>query len=149
MAEQEKAKSKVRLVVESFMNMSLNPHQRRLEVHDKDPNYQYRLVGNTPDRIAYRQEMGYEVVTDDQVKTSSLKQADNRKIIAGKYVLMRRPNEIAEAHEAALRRKADEARVGPMESFKSKARRLGVDTEDKSKFMRAPMSAVIGEGDDD
>jgi len=38
-----------------------------LTVKGKDPNYEYRIVNDTDDRITQLQEAGYELVSDDAV----------------------------------------------------------------------------------
>jgi len=136
--------ARIKLFVESFEG-GVKPHTRRLTVHDMDPSYDYRLVKNTPEHIEYRQSMGYEIDTSEDVKTSSMVQADKRKIVAGSYVLMRREVEIGEAHRVFLRKKARMLVEGPRATFKETARRLNVDTVDRSHGRRAPMSAVMGE----
>ena len=129
----EKAAARKKLTVEYFEADRLKrPRQRRLEVSNRDPMYHYRLVRNNPEDISYRQEMGYEIDTTGEVKTSSKGQPDKRQIIAGQYVLMRRPKEIQEAHELALKKKAAKKRRGPIESFKGKARGMGVEVIDKT-----------------
>lgn len=39
----------------------------RLSVQGKDPNYEYRIVNDTPGRIERFQEGGWEVVTEDNI----------------------------------------------------------------------------------
>jgi hypothetical protein len=50
----------------------------RLNVNGKDPNFEYRFVNDTGDRIQMFQEAGYEIVTKDQHKIG-----DNRLDVAG------------------------------------------------------------------
>ena len=47
---------------------SINGKRNVLTVQGKDPNYEYRIVNDTGDRVALMQERGYEVVTDSNVK---------------------------------------------------------------------------------
>ena len=46
---------------------SINGTRNVLTVSGKDPNYEYRVVNDTGDRVAMMQERGYEVVTDKSV----------------------------------------------------------------------------------
>ncbi|MEB3214047.1 MAG: hypothetical protein VKL39_22050 [Leptolyngbyaceae bacterium] len=46
----------------------INGVRNVLNVSGKDPNYQYRIVNDTGDRVAMMQERGYEVVTDPTVR---------------------------------------------------------------------------------
>lgn len=39
-----------------------------LTVHGKEPGYHHRIVNDTNDRIAQMKEIGYEIVTDSNVK---------------------------------------------------------------------------------
>lgn len=123
----------------------LRPRQRRLEVSGKDPNFVYRLVRDNPEDIAYRQELGYEAVTEDDVQTTSNGQPDNMKRIAGCYVLMKRPKELHQQHQKLLREKAMRALHGPRESFKNKAARHGFETVDETRIARGPMSVAVSE----
>lgn len=46
----------------------VNGQRNVLNVTGKDPEFQYRIVNDTGDRISSLQEQGYEVVTDSKVK---------------------------------------------------------------------------------
>ena len=46
---------------------SINGTRNVLTVSGKDPNYEYRVVNDTGDRVAMMQEQGYEIVTDKSV----------------------------------------------------------------------------------
>ena len=69
-------------------------------------------------------------------------------------MVMRREREITEAHQEHLKRKAERAVHGPSRAFETKAARLGVETEDKTRVSVGTMAAVMGsqgedlEGDD-
>lgn len=47
---------------------SINGTRNRLSVKGKDPNFVYRIVNDTDDRISQFQEMGYEIVKDSSVQ---------------------------------------------------------------------------------
>lgn len=47
---------------------SVNGKRNVLTVSGKDPEFEYRIVNDTGDRVAIMQERGYEVVTDKNVK---------------------------------------------------------------------------------
>lgn len=137
------------LTIEHLEHMVYKPWTRKLTVHDKDPRYGYRLVRDVPEAIEYRKEMGYEhVPPEDTARTSSKQQPDGVHRVAGVYVLMRRPIEIHEAHLALMARKAEEKKRGPRDAFKEEARKLGVETEDRTKETHGPMMATLGEKDD-
>jgi hypothetical protein len=46
----------------------VNGQRNVLNVSGKDPEYQYRIVNDTGDRVETMKERGYEVVTDPKVK---------------------------------------------------------------------------------
>ena len=46
---------------------SVNGKRNVLTVSGKDPNFEYRIVNDTGDRVASMQERGYEIVTDKGV----------------------------------------------------------------------------------
>ena len=144
----EARKAKARLFVESFEG-GVKPHTRRLELHGKDPECDYRLVKNTPEHLDYRKQMGYEPCTENDIKSTSMKQADGRLIIAGAYVVMKRDRLIGDAHRKYLAEKAEKMSKGPRESFRTKARKLGVETEDKSRSRIAPLSTIADSSDSD
>lgn len=51
-------------------------HRSRLNVKGKDPNYEYRIVNDVDDNISIREEQGWEVVTDAEVKIGDKRVAD-------------------------------------------------------------------------
>lgn len=128
-------KKDIRIDVEHLdFDVTYRPNQVALEVHDKDDAFTYRWVGNDPRAIASRQRMGYEVVPKtDKAHTVSGDSPDGRIMAGGQLVLMRRKREITEAHEAHLRKRAEAARIGPRESFKTKAARANVESIDESE----------------
>ena len=46
----------------------INGTRNVLTVSGKDPEYEYRVVNDTGDRVAQMQELGYEIVQDNSVK---------------------------------------------------------------------------------
>lgn len=136
-----------KLTVEHFMANAFKPHQGMLEVSDKDPNFKYRLVKNTPARIRYFQQRGYEVVTaKDDAKMQDTGQVDGRRIAgANSLVLMKQPMEYHEMYMQALRRKSANTKRGPIESFKEKARQMDVEVVDEMREMRGPLEAALAE----
>jgi len=141
---QEERLEKVKLIVKSFEG-GVKPHTRRLELRDTDPDYDYRLVRNRTEYVDYRQNMGYELVKEGEIGSSSMEQVDKRLIIAGTYVVMKRDKLIGEAHRQYLKEKSAKMAGSPREAFKAKAQRLGVEVDDKSKSQRAPLSVIMGE----
>ena len=140
----EERKERVKLFVESFEG-GVKPHTRRLEIRDKDHEYDYRLVKNRPENIDYRKQMGYVSVRAGEVGSTSMVQADNRLIIAGTYVLMKRDRLIGDAHREHLKRKAAQRAGSPRKSFDAKARSLGVDSVDESRTRTGPLSSIVAE----
>lgn len=130
-----------RLTVEHFRKMAeFRPMQQMLEIQDKDPSFAYRLVENTPEAIRYRKMLGYEIVLDTEEKTpGSIGQPDRRRVIANELVVMRRPRELHEMNKKVRQEKARQKMLGPYESFKSKAAKLGVEPVDESKMDVAPL----------
>ena len=47
---------------------SINGVRNVLTVSGKDPDFEYRIVNDTGDRVSMFEERGYEVVTDSKVK---------------------------------------------------------------------------------
>jgi hypothetical protein len=134
-----------KLTVEHFERATgFRPRQRLLEVKDKKPDRNYRLVSNNPDKIEYWKELGFEVETAGEGAQSSSKgQPDQRQVVAGAYVLMSRPMELAEAHRTALDKRALTRMAGPREAFKSMAAKHGVETEDHTRMRVGPLSAGL------
>lgn len=125
-----KKPGKMMLTVEHFLaKMAFKPFTRRLEVKG-DPNFEYRNVRNDPFRIQYWEGLGFEIDTDPKTESSSEGQPDQRKIIAGKYIVMRRQKALSELHRKALDQRSARARKGPAQAFAAEARKLGVETED-------------------
>ena len=149
----QKKEKAPKFTVEHFRQVAaLKPYQSMLEVGDKDPDFQYRLVENTPEAIRYREQLGYLVVTDsDETVEGAVGQPDRRRLIAGELVVMRRPKELAEMHEQVLKERSMAMQRGPIERFKGKAQRLGVEVVDETKMMVSPLSQVMGgdAGDDE
>ncbi len=57
----------------------INGRRNVLTVTGKDPDYEYRIVNDTGDRVAMMQERGYEIVTDDSVKVGERRIANPTK----------------------------------------------------------------------
>lgn len=135
-----------KLTIEHFRRVAgLRPYQSMLEVHEKEEGFEYRLVENTPEAIRYRQELGYEVVLDGPATVKgSVGQPDRRKIVAGELVLMRRAKDIHNLDVKARKERARDMMRGPIESFKAKAARLGVDVVDETKIEVSPLASKMG-----
>lgn len=141
-----------RFTVDHFMALTEHkPHASMLEVYEKQDGFFYRLVDNNPHRIRYYKQLGYEIVTDDEdAMISDDTQPDGRRIAgANELVLMKQPEELHAMHRAALDRKAQRAKRGPIESFKNKARQMGFETIDTTREYVGPIEAAVGEKDDD
>lgn len=127
-------------------------HQRRLSLKNKDSDQEYRLVSADPERVDYMTEMGFEVCTvedDPDLKGGDRNpQGNTRTAGAGRYVIMKRPKEVGAMHRHALKTRARRIQEGPRDAFKRQARKLGVETEDKTRRRVGAPSIVIGEGDD-
>lgn len=54
----------------------VNGKRNVLTVQGKDPNFEYRIVNDTGDRVALMQERGYEIVSDDTVKVGDRRVAN-------------------------------------------------------------------------
>jgi len=135
---------KVKLFVKSFEG-GFRPHTRRLNLSGQDSNFDYRLVKNRSENIEYRQNMGYELVKEGEISSSSMQQVDSRLIVAGVYVVMKRDKLIGDAHRKYLKEKSAKMAGAPRESFKSKATAMGVEVDDRSKSKIAPLSVIAGE----
>lgn len=145
-------KESVKFTVEHFMQISeMKPYQAAIEVRGRDPKYSYRLVEDTPEALRYREQQGYEVVTAEADATvgGSIGQVDRRRRVGNELVLMRRPKEIHEMHLQALRRRAHEMQRGPVESFKGKAQKFGVEVVDEMKREVSSLQSAIDVDDDD
>lgn len=143
--ELKKRRMKAKLLVESFELGGIKPHTRLLQLSNKDPEFDYRLVKNKAEFISYRQSMGYEI--DHEAESTSMTQADGRLIVAGKYVVMRRDRIIGDAHRAHLKEKARKAARKPRDKFRATARSMGVETEDKSRSRRGYLAELADPGD--
>ena len=53
---------------ERVTRASINGVRNVLNLSGKDPDYEYRIVNDTGDRVAQMQERGYEIVTDPKLK---------------------------------------------------------------------------------
>lgn len=51
-------------------------YRGRLSVEGKDPNYEYRWVNDTDNNVSVRQEQGWEIVTDQDLKIGDKRVAD-------------------------------------------------------------------------
>ena len=124
--------------------MGFSPAIRRMTVRDKEPGFHYYLAQNKDERIEYLIELGYEVVTGkaDASKGVDKSQPDSRRIVAGRYVLMRCPQELYDERVAMRDADAEEATIAPRESFKTKASQMGVEPVDESRSFRAPISSI-------
>lgn len=58
---------------------SINGTRNILNVSGKDPNFEYRIVNDTGDRIALFEEAGYELVTDSKIKVGDRRLANPTK----------------------------------------------------------------------
>ncbi len=107
----------------------------RLRVTGKDPNYEYRIVNITEDRIEDLREYGYEIDTDESVRVGGSRVDDNsalgrvREISVGagaKAVLMRKrkdwfdedqeaKQERVKQLEAAMRPDPNEGQTGSVQ----------------------------------
>lgn len=134
-----------KLTIEHFMALAADkPHVSMLEVRDKEEGFFYRLVANEPHRIRRFEELGYEVVLDEKDAKGGNPQVDRRRIFgANELVLMRQPEEYHQLHRAALDKKAAKARRGPIEAFKEKARRAGVEPIDETREVVGPLEAAL------
>ncbi len=54
----------------------INGVRNVLTVSGKDPNYEYRIVNDTGDRISAMQERGYEIVSDTNIKVGDRRVAN-------------------------------------------------------------------------
>lgn len=144
-----KKENKAKVLVEQF-SKGFRPHEEELTLEGTDPNYTYRHVKNTPARIRYWKRMGFEMCSKenepDLITASDSGTPGDSIHTAGVYVLMRREVEITEAHRAHLKLKAARALHGPSKAFETKAARLGVETEDKTRVSTGTMAAVMGPG---
>lgn len=149
--EDKKKKQGKKFTVEHFRkNAALRPYQSMLEVRDKEDGFAYRLVENKPEAIRYRQQLGYEVVTEGvESAPGSVGQPDRRRIIAGELVLMRRQQDIHEMDVQARKERAREMQLGPIERFKGKAQRLGVKVVDETRMEVSPLSSIGAFSEDD
>jgi len=137
-AEEEQSKKKL-LIQHLHMASLATPFTRRLRVTDKEEGFHYRWVRDDPDAIDRRTEMGFNLVTDETEKARGGEEADkidNVRRAAGRYVLMRQPQEIHEAYVELQKEKAAKAVHGPREIFKTIAARSGVETEDHTRISR-------------
>ncbi len=58
---------------------SINGTRNVLTVSGKDPGYEYRIVNDTGDRIAQMEDIGYEVVSDTNLKVGDRRIANPTK----------------------------------------------------------------------
>jgi hypothetical protein len=54
---------------------SINGIRNRLTVDGKDPDFQYRIVNDTPGRVQQFIDAGYEIVTDEDISVGDKKVA--------------------------------------------------------------------------
>jgi hypothetical protein len=66
----EKNESEATSVRPKRIAVGLRP---KLSVEGKDPNYEYRIVNDTPGRIAMFQNSGWELCTNDEVNTGNFR----------------------------------------------------------------------------
>ncbi len=66
----EKNESEVASARPKRIAVGLRP---KLSVDGKDPNYEYRIVNDTPGRIAMFQQSGWELCTNDEVNTGNFR----------------------------------------------------------------------------
>lgn len=57
----------------------INKTRSVLTVEGKDPNFEYRIVNDTGDRVAQFEERGYEVVSDNNIKVGDRRIANPTK----------------------------------------------------------------------
>ena len=143
-----------KLTIEHFrVAAGFKPYSSLLEVRDKDDDYGYRWVDNTPESIRYRGELGYEVVTDAKdasVKTKgSGAQTDTARRISHELILMRRPVEYEHMAAKARDEKALQKMRGPIDRFKAQAKRLGVEVVDETKIEIGPLVGVLDSDEED
>jgi hypothetical protein len=96
--------------------------RNRLDVRDRDPNYQYRIVNanleSDPDRVERLLEIGYEIVPAKKVGQVGDKRVDEPSAIGSassvsvgkgtKGIVMRIPKEYYEEDQAAKQAEIDE-----------------------------------------
>lgn len=150
MAESKKASApKVSIDVEHIdFESRYKPHQKAFDVGGKDPEFDYRWVRATPERIASLQRTGFDFVQKSEVSTVKGADPDGKIRVSGKEVLMRRPKSIGDQHRDFLRKKAAGAVAAPRESFKSKASRANVETYDTTQAVLGPPSGNVSANDD-
>ena len=95
----------------------INGQRNILTVDGKDPNFVYRIVNDTGDRVNQMAERGYEVVTDNDVKIGDRRIGNPtqtgspvRTSVGGgvQGVLMKIPKEWHEEDQAAKQAQVDE-----------------------------------------
>lgn len=61
---------------ERVRRASVNGARNILRVEGKDPNYEYRIVNDTGDRVAQFEASGYEIVSDRTIKVGDRRVAN-------------------------------------------------------------------------
>ena len=108
--------------------VGINKTRNVLTVEGKDPNFEYRIVNDTGDRISQFEERGYEVVSDTNIKVGDRRIANPTKegspiqISVGggqKAFLMRLKKEFYEEDRKAKDALVDEQEKGMLAEAKS------------------------------
>lgn len=61
-------------------------YRGRLSVEGKDPNFEYRWVNDSDNNVAIRQEQGWELVTDQELKIGDKRVAEPQELGSGRTV---------------------------------------------------------------
>lgn len=123
---------------------------RRREVRNPDPNRHYHWTrGNDAARIQDLMELyGYRIEKKPDTPKEAPAGEDSTlfgAITAGGDILLSCPREEWEQRQKDLEEVNRMNEMGPMETFKTEAKKLGVQVEDKSRRSRGTMSSVISE----
>lgn len=109
---------------------SINGVRNVLTVSGKEPGFEYRVVNDTGDRVSQFEEMGYEIVRDQNIKVGERRIANPTKegspvqISVGggaKAFLMRIPDEYYKEDQAAKAKHVDEIERGTLQEARETA----------------------------
>lgn len=109
---------------------AINGTRNVLTVSGKEPDFMYRIVNDDGDRISQFEEMGYEIVKDQNVKVGDRRIANPTKegspiqvSVGGgtKAFLMRIPKEWYDEDQAAKAKRVDELEKGTLKEAREAA----------------------------
>ena len=107
-----------------------------MEVHNKDPNYEYRWVRKNETNLRRKEHLGYEYVNATTGKGERIapnprimehKIPDGSKHLGTEYVLMRTGKADKDRRDAAKVSRARERAQAAVNRFKEEARRSGIN----------------------